>query len=366
MVCKLELLKDETEGVVWVEVKLEDEGKVAVGVANLQPTMPDQLSGATANSQDGVRLDISANGVWDGRFEKTFFDVRVFNPHAPSNRNQTPSACYRKHEREKKRAYAQRILEVEHSSFTPLVFSATGGMGREATCFYKRLASMFTQKWDHPYSTTLCWLRRRLTFSLIRSAMQSLRGARSSQHHAVHSPAAIDLAVTESHITPDFLNPLFHLNFPFYFFCANTRTIWTVVHRLLYISFICFQVRNLVSRLPRSGTRICIRTPSIWGVHIPRSQENCAHSSLREFCARKAWERYSRRAERCACCCLLRSWWLSLRSFSIKMKISLKRGEGDKAKVQVQHAMHDAYGWLSVCVVPRHKIMYTLAIIVTE
>ena len=111
MVCKLELLKDETEGVVWVEVKLEDEGKVAVGVANLQPTMPDQLSGATANSQDGVRLDISANGVWDGRFEKTFFDVRVFNPHAPSNRNQTPSACYRKHEREKKRAYTQTILK---------------------------------------------------------------------------------------------------------------------------------------------------------------------------------------------------------------------------------------------------------------
>ena len=171
---------------------------------NLQPTTQDQLSGATTNSQDGARLDISANGVWGGRFEKTFFDVRVFNPHAPSNRNQTPSACYRKHEREKKRAYAQRILEVEHSSFTPLVFSATGGMGREATCFYKRLATMLAQKWDYSYSTTLCWLRCRLTFSLIRSAIQSLRGARSSQHHAVHSPAAIDLAITESHITPDF------------------------------------------------------------------------------------------------------------------------------------------------------------------
>ena len=136
--------------------------------------------------------------------EKTFFDVRVFNPHAFSNRNQTPSACYRKHEREKKRAYAQRILEVEHSSFTPLVFSATGGMGREATCFYKRLASMLAQKWVHSYCTTLCWLRCRLTFSLIRSAIQSLRGARSSQHHAVHSPAAIDLAITESHIIADF------------------------------------------------------------------------------------------------------------------------------------------------------------------
>ena len=139
-----------------------------------------------------------------GDLRRHFVDVRVFNLQSPSNRNQTPSACYRKHKREKKQAYTQRILEVEHSSFTPLVFSATGGMGREATCFYKCLATMLTQKWDYSYSTTLCWLRCRLTFSLIRSAIQSLRGARSSQHHAVHSPAAIDLAITESHITPDF------------------------------------------------------------------------------------------------------------------------------------------------------------------
>ena len=68
---------------------------------HLQPTTPDQLSGATANSQDGARLDVSANGVWGGRFQKTYFDVRVFNPLAPSNKAQTPAACYRKHEREK-------------------------------------------------------------------------------------------------------------------------------------------------------------------------------------------------------------------------------------------------------------------------
>ena len=171
---------------------------------NLQPTMSDQLSGATANSQDGARLYVSANEVWGGRFEETFFDVRVFNPYAPSNKNQTPSAYYRKHEKEKKRTYEQRIRKVEHSSFTPLVFLATGGMGREATCFYKQLASVLTQKCDHPYCTTLWWLRCRLTFSLIRSAIQALRGTRSSRGQATHPPAAIDLAITETHITPDF------------------------------------------------------------------------------------------------------------------------------------------------------------------
>ena len=157
---------------------------------------PDQLNGASANSQDGARLDVSANGVWGGRFQKTFFDMRVFNPLAPSNRNQAPVAVYRKHELEKKRAYQQRIQEVEHSSFTPLVLSATGGMGNEATIFYKRLVSLLAQKWDFPYNTTL--------FATVPpellSSIQAIRGARSSQRHAVRSPMAIDLVTTESHI----------------------------------------------------------------------------------------------------------------------------------------------------------------------
>ena len=44
--------------------------------------------------------------------------VQVFNSHAPSKRH--PS-CYRKHKLEKKHHYEQRVREVEHASFTPLV-----------------------------------------------------------------------------------------------------------------------------------------------------------------------------------------------------------------------------------------------------
>ena len=50
---------------------------------DLQPVTTDQLNGASANRQGGARLDISANGVWDGRFKKTYFDVRVLNPLLP-------------------------------------------------------------------------------------------------------------------------------------------------------------------------------------------------------------------------------------------------------------------------------------------
>ena len=47
-----------------------------------------------------------------------FFDVRVFNPYAQSNRQQNLTSTYRKHENIKKRAYEQRVREIEFGSFT--------------------------------------------------------------------------------------------------------------------------------------------------------------------------------------------------------------------------------------------------------
>ncbi|KAF3980765.1 MAG: hypothetical protein HFP76_00405 [Methylococcales symbiont of Iophon sp. n. MRB-2018] len=167
---------------------------------DLQPLTGEVLARATAVKTDGARLDIAVNGLWGGRFERTYMDVRVFNPHAPSNRGSSISNCYRKHENEKKRAYEQRLLEVEHSTFTPLVFSATGGMARQATTFYKRLASMLAEKRDHSYSSTLCWVRSRLAFSLLRSAIQCIRGARSSIGHAIKSSLPIDLVNAEAQL----------------------------------------------------------------------------------------------------------------------------------------------------------------------
>ena len=84
--------------------------------------------------------------------------MRIFNPNAPSYRATQMSACYRRHEREKRRAYEQRVLETEQGSFTPLVFSTSGGMGSGATVAYKRLASLLSIKREQPYSTVMSWL----------------------------------------------------------------------------------------------------------------------------------------------------------------------------------------------------------------
>ena len=105
---------------------------------DLQP-LSNQLRGASANQQDGARLDISANGV-GGKIWKTLLWCKSPKPLAPTNRNQGSSCTRKIHEREKKRVYEQRVREVEHSSFTPFVPSSTGGMENEPTVFYKRLA----------------------------------------------------------------------------------------------------------------------------------------------------------------------------------------------------------------------------------
>ena len=86
-------------------------------------------------SLQGARLDIAMNGFWGGRTERCFVDVRIFNPYAPSNAGCMTTA-YRRHENIKWRTYGQRVREVEHASFTPIVMSATGGLAPEATTFY--------------------------------------------------------------------------------------------------------------------------------------------------------------------------------------------------------------------------------------
>ena len=79
---------------------------------DLQPLTGEVLTNKTSNASEGARLDVSVKGFWGGRQERTFLDVRVFNPHAPSNKK---LKCYKKHENEKKRVYEERIKNIEHS-----------------------------------------------------------------------------------------------------------------------------------------------------------------------------------------------------------------------------------------------------------
>ena len=94
----------------------------------------EEMDYRTANTSPEARLDISARGVW-ARNQIAFLDVRVFSPNAWRFQNQIIKRAYITNVKEKKRSYRQRILEVEHGTFTPLVFSVHGGMGEECKTF---------------------------------------------------------------------------------------------------------------------------------------------------------------------------------------------------------------------------------------
>ena len=62
--------------------------------------------------------------------KSAFVDVLVCHPNVVSHRDLEPQQIYRIHENEKQRIYSRRVLEIEHGTFTPLVFTITGGMGK--------------------------------------------------------------------------------------------------------------------------------------------------------------------------------------------------------------------------------------------
>ena len=82
--------------------------------------------------------------------------------------------------------YERRVLEVEQASFTPLVFTTTGGMGRECLSYHCRLAELISKRKGEDYAKTLTWIRGKVSFSILRSALLCLRGSRSIRRRATN------------------------------------------------------------------------------------------------------------------------------------------------------------------------------------
>ena len=86
----------------------------------LQPLEGEIINGLTSVN---ARPDVRARGFWrEG--QNAFFNVRITNTNSESPRHLTSEKIFTKHEREKKRQYNNRIMNV--GTFTPLVFSVNG------------------------------------------------------------------------------------------------------------------------------------------------------------------------------------------------------------------------------------------------
>ena len=171
--------------------------KVCKNVAsepNLIPVDNEKFKFKTANIQDDARLDIKANDFWQNG-QTAFFDIRVTHVDCPTNQESETNRIFKKHEDEKKREYLERVLEVEHGSFTPLVFGTNGGMGVECSLFVKNLASLLSKKEDEKYATVMEWLRTKLSFEILRSALLCVRGSRTPFSNNIESGFYGDFAL---------------------------------------------------------------------------------------------------------------------------------------------------------------------------
>ena len=153
---------------------------------------------AGTNVADGARSDVSAVGLWQP-LNRAFLDIRVFNPLAPSNSVKQIDKMYRHHEQSKKREYNARIIEVEKGTFTPVVFSCSGGASQEASRLLKAMALKLSVKRREKYSDVINFVRRRIRFDVLRTCLISFRGDRGTDH-STDAINELDIGIQEMEV----------------------------------------------------------------------------------------------------------------------------------------------------------------------
>ena len=136
------------------------------------------LEGEITNGITGVNAkpDVRARGFWREE-QNAFFDVRITNRNSESQRHLTSEKNFTKHEREEKRQYNSRTMNVEHGTFTPLVFS--GRRAKECLKFHKFLAEKIVNKSGCHYENVISIIKCKLSFLILRASLMCAGGSRS-------------------------------------------------------------------------------------------------------------------------------------------------------------------------------------------
>ena len=128
--------------------------------------------------------EFRARGVWKDA-QNAYFDIRVTNINSESQKHLPIKTILMKHEKEKKRSYNSRIMDVEHGTFTPLVFSVLGAEGPETSTFHRYIATKIASKTEETYEKVLSLIRCKLSFLILKSALMCIRGSRPFDRESV-------------------------------------------------------------------------------------------------------------------------------------------------------------------------------------
>ena len=147
----------------------------------------------TGLNADGCHPDIRARGFWR-KAQNAFFDVQISNINSDTYKNLAPEKVYERLEREKRRRYNNRVMNIEHGTFTALIFTISGGMGNESLTYHKALANKIAMKTGDKYCNVINFIRCKLSFLIQKLALLCLRGSRSLRQGSSEVPIDMDYA----------------------------------------------------------------------------------------------------------------------------------------------------------------------------
>ena len=124
------------------------------------------------------RGDLAIHGFVQ-RSKTAILDFVITDTDAPSYGHQPSKKVLEKAAKRKKDKYLEACRE-RRRDFIPMAYSVDGLAGKEARAAEKRLASLLASKWDRPYSEMACFVKTRMSLSIVRSISMLLRGSRSS------------------------------------------------------------------------------------------------------------------------------------------------------------------------------------------
>ena len=77
-------------------------------------------------------------------------------------------------------------MNIEHGTFTPLVFSLSGGMDKECSIFHKHVAEQLAIKTGESYEKIISTIQCKLSFPILKSALMCVRESRSHNLSTIH------------------------------------------------------------------------------------------------------------------------------------------------------------------------------------
>ena len=93
---------------------------------------------------------------------------------------------------------------MDQGTFTPLIFSTSGGMGVECLRYHKRLATLIASKRGEEYASTMSFIRKKIRFSLLRSTLIAIRGTRVKVQKFRTTPIAdVDIGLVDDRTSTD-------------------------------------------------------------------------------------------------------------------------------------------------------------------